>query len=408
MVLWLAFAAMAALAVGFVIVPLLRRHHDATAPARADYDLVVYKDQLREIERDRARGVLDEEQAAAARLEIERRLLAAVDADAPAGAPPSGTLLASGRARWPFALVIALILIPAAGLIYLQQGAPWLAGVDDRSATREREAQQQFATMIGQLEQRLAEVPDDRRGWVLLARGYVRLGRMAEAEAAQQRALALTPDDGEAAEIAAGFGQILVEESQGAVSPSARAAFADALKRNPAQPQARYFMGLAKLQAGDTRGALADWQSLLADAPPDAPWHAGLADQVSRLQGEQAAAPAAPDDPAAPQAMIESMVAGLAARLDAARESGGGTAMEWAQLGRSYRVLGRPAQARDAYAEAVKRAPDDAALWRDYAAAVAAADGESSAAHTAALRQLRDRLPDGSPERAAIDAQLKQ
>jgi cytochrome c-type biogenesis protein CcmH len=197
-----------------------------------------------------------------------------------------------------------------------------------------------------------------------------------------------------------------MEEAQGIVSPGARAAFAEALRRNPAQPQARYFVGLAKLQAGDSQGALADWRALLADAPADAVWRAGLADQVNRLAADLSAEPAEPGDSAARQAMIESMVAGLAARLEAARDSGGGTAREWAQLGRSYRVLGRPAPARDAYAEAVKRAPDDMALWRDYAAAVAEADGERSEAHIAALRQWRDRLPEGSPERAAIDAQM--
>lgn len=403
MILWIAFAAMAVLAVAFVVFPLLRRPAvDATA-SRTEYDLAVYKDQLREIERDRARGVLDEEQAAAARLEIERRLLAAADSRTPADPTPQAP-----RAARAWALVAVLILVPAAGLIYLQHGAPWLSGVDARVAARERAAQQQFADMIAQLEQRLKETPDDQRGWVLLARGYARLGRLAEAETAQQRALALTKDDAEAAEIAAAFGQILVEEARGAVSANARAAFAEALKRNPAQPQARYFMGLAKLQAGDSAGALADWRKLLADAPPDAPWRARLAEQIQRLDAEQSARPALPDDPAARQAMIESMVAGLAARLEKVRESGGGTAEEWARLGRSYRVLGRAAEARNAYAEAIKRAPDDVALLRDYAAAVADASGEKSEDHLAVLRRLRDRLPEGSPERAAIDAELKK
>lgn len=398
MILWLALTAMALIAVGFVIVPLLRRPSITETPARAEYDLAVYKDQLREIERDRARGVLDEEQAAAARLEVERRLLAAASARASDGTAPH-----AARLPRALALVVALILIPAAGLIYLQLGAPWLAEFDGSLANREQDAQRQFADMIGQLEQRMKEAPDDRRGWVLLARGYARLGRLAEAEAAQQRAIALSLDDGEAAEIAAGYGQILVEVHQGVVSPDARAAFTQALERNPAQPQARYFVGLAKLQAADNQGALADWQALLADAPPDAPWRAGLEAQVKQVQAELAA----PADPTERQAMIESMVAGLAERLAESRESGGGTAEEWTQLGRSYRVLGRLPEARDAYAEAIKRAPDDVSLLRDYAAVIAQADGEGSAKHLDALRQLRDRLPQNSPERAAVEGQLK-
>lgn len=105
--------------------------------------------------------------------------------------------------------------------------------------------------------------------------------------------------------------------------------------------------------------------------------------------------------------MIESMVAGLAARLEETRATGGGTAQDWSQLGRSYRVLGRAAEARDAYAEAVKRAPDDIDLLRDYAASIGDADGKASPEYGAALRRLRDRLPPGSEERAAIEGRLR-
>jgi cytochrome c-type biogenesis protein CcmH len=400
MVLWLVFGVMAVMAVGFVAVPLLRRAPREAMPERADYDLAVYKDQLRDIERDRMRGALDEEQAAAASLEVERRLLATASA-APEVSAPQGP---SALTPWHLAVIVALILIPAAGLIYLHQGAPWFDR--DRAAllAREQGGQQQFAALIAELERRLAAAPDDRRGWVLLARGYARQGRMAEAEVAQQRAMALAADDGEAAEIAAGFGQVLIEEAQGAVTPAARAALAEALKRNPAQAQARYFTGLAKLQDGDAPGALADWRALLADTPPEAPWREGLEEQIARLGSETAA----PADPAARQAMIESMVAGLAARLEETRASGGGTAEEWAQLGRSYRVLGRAEAARDAYGEAIKRKPDDVALLRDYAAVTAEATGDTSEAYRTALGDLRDRLPMGSTERATIEQQLKK
>lgn len=397
MILWLVFAVMAVMAVGFVAVPLLRRAPREDPPDRADYDVAVYKDQLRDIERDRVRGVLDEEQAAAARLEVERRLLAAAAA-APETMTPTA---ATARTPWHLAVIVALILIPAAGLIYLNQGAPWF---DRVSLAREQTPQQQFAALIAELERRLAAEPDDKRGWVLLARGYARQGRLAQAEVAQQRALALAGDDGEAAEIAAGYGQVLIEEAEGTVTPAARAALAEALKRNPGHPQARYFTGLAKLQDGDAPAALTRWQALLADTPPEAPWRDGLAEQVERLEAESAT----PADPGARQAMIESMVAGLAARLEETRASGGGTAEDWAQLGRSYRVLGRAEQARDAYGEALKRQPDNVALLRDYAAVTADAKGETSAAYRAALEHLRDRLPMGTTERAVIEQQLKK
>jgi cytochrome c-type biogenesis protein CcmH len=394
MILWLIFAAMAVIAVAIVVLPLVRRPPGRAAPARADYDVAVYKDQLRDIERDRSRGVLGEDQAAAARIEVERRLLAATAApETTAQSAPASPR----HAPWSLVIVIALILLPGATLVYLEHGAPWLATAP--VVAENEAAQAQFDALIAKLERTLKDRPDDRRGWVLLARGYARQGRMAQAQAAQQHALSLAENDTEAGEIAAGFGQVLVEEARGEVTPAAHAAFAEALKRNPKQPQARYFIGLAKIQAGDAKAALDDWRALLADTPADAPWRAGLQTQIAQLETEAAA----PADPAARQAMIESMVAGLAQRL---KESGG-TAEEWARLGRSYAVLGRAAESRDAYAEAIKQSPDDTALLRDYAAAVAAADGEASDAHVAALKRLRDRLPEGSAERAAVEQRLK-
>jgi cytochrome c-type biogenesis protein CcmH len=394
MILALVFAAMALIAVGFVVLPLIRRAPKADSPARADYDIAIYKDQLRDIERDRSRGVLDESQATAARLEVERRLLAAADASQSTSHP----VTAPQRTPWALVVVVALVLLPGAGLIYLQNGAPWLAGAE-RAAQR---SEPSFDDLIAELEHRLAERPDDGRGWVLLARGYARQGRLADALKAQQRAMALASDDKQAADIAAGFGQVLIEQANGTVTPQASGAFADALKHNPAQPQARYFTGLAKAQAGDKDGALQDWRALLADSPADAPWRAGLQAQIAQLETGTA-----PDAAAGQQAMIEGMVAKLAARLAEEKKTGGGTAAEWAQLGRSYRVLGRAAEARDAYGEAVKRAPDDVALLSDYATAVGAADGQGSPAYRDALTKLRDRLPMGSQERTTVEDRLK-
>ena len=108
MILWLIFVAMALLALAFVVLPLVRRPPVDGTPLRADYDMAVYKDQLRDIERDRTRGIIDDQQAAAARLEVERRLLAAADA----GEPGTAKAPALQRRSWPMAVALAMILIP--------------------------------------------------------------------------------------------------------------------------------------------------------------------------------------------------------------------------------------------------------------------------------------------------------
>ncbi|MCH8000203.1 MAG: c-type cytochrome biogenesis protein CcmI, partial [Proteobacteria bacterium] len=83
MIFWVIVGGLCALAVGLLVLPLLRRPGES-AP-RAAYDLNVYKDQLAEIARETARGELGAAQADAARAEIERRMLAAAEAAAERG-----------------------------------------------------------------------------------------------------------------------------------------------------------------------------------------------------------------------------------------------------------------------------------------------------------------------------------
>ena len=59
--------------VAVLLIPLLRTKQDTTG--RLDGELAIYRDQLAEIERERAAGTLPESEAAAARIEIERRIL---------------------------------------------------------------------------------------------------------------------------------------------------------------------------------------------------------------------------------------------------------------------------------------------------------------------------------------------
>src|ERR1700733_11183052 len=81
-------------------------------PARGQYDRAVYRDQLREVERDLARGVLTPAEADAARLEIQRRLLAV---DVTAGGVASSTPTRDPRLA---AVVVLFVLLTAGGLYW--------------------------------------------------------------------------------------------------------------------------------------------------------------------------------------------------------------------------------------------------------------------------------------------------
>ena len=421
MIFALVAALLTALALAALAVPLLRRR--GRGPVRAEYDLAVYRDQRAELERDRARGLIDEREAAAARAEIERRMLRAGrrrDAERASG---EGGRSAGGRRR---AAVLALgLCVPAlsAGL-YATLGAPGLPGRPfAESPAAGRAAAHDIADSVARLRARLEAAPADVDGWLLLGRAYVLLQRYGEAADALRRAADLAADD---PEIAALLGEALVWAADGTVTAEAVRVFEAVLAARPAHPAARFHLALAHAQAGRIRRAYDMWRALAAEAPAEAPWRADLAAlirQAAAALGEADAslpgAGAAPRGPTAEEAaaaaemapedraaMIRAMVEGLARRLADAPDDLAG----WRRLARSWRVLGEAAKAaRAELFVAVLEARDSAGaaapdpLWLRGTAALARGDDAEARRH---WRRLLSRLPPGTPSRKTLAATL--
>jgi cytochrome c-type biogenesis protein CcmH len=409
MALWLALAAMAAAAAALVALPLLRRA--AAERPRAEYDLAIYRDQLREIDRDRAQGLLTEAEAEAARTEVGRRLLAAAPAD-PAGDAPRDP--AAGGRGWVLAALAAVL--PAVALaVYLTHGAPGLPSQPAAEHLAERSGSGNDEALVAELARRMRERPDDSQGWALLGRSLMSLGRAAEAADAYGRAAALVTHD---ADVHARLGEARFQAADGVVTPAAQQAFEAALAVDPKEPRARYYLGLADLQAGREREALDRWLALETDSPPDAPWRATLANRIDAVAARLGVDPkttrragAAPPErepatrgptaedvaaaqqmpPEARMAMIRSMVDGLASRLEAQPDDVEG----WMRLGRSYAVLGEAEKSRDAYGRAAHLRPDDLAVQSAYATSLYEAAGEGTPAPelAATLQRILARDP---------------
>ena len=189
------------------------------------------------------------------------------------------------------------------------------------------------------------------------------------------------------------------------------------LRVGPGNPQARYYLALARTQSGDTAGALRDWRALLADTPPDAPWRETLERQIATAEGRPAPSTSPPtESPRGPtaadvdaagamsagdrSAMIESMVAQLATRLkDNPNDLAG-----WRRLARAYTVLGRKDDARRANERVVALSPADPdALW-----ALGLDAKERGDTNTARRRwqALEKSLPANSQDRAQVTAAI--
>ena len=356
MTLWIVMAVLAA-ATSLPLLVALYRGRDVVPPA--DAAMAIYRDQLGEVEREVARGVIPAAEAVAARTEIARRLIHAHDASPVA-------VRATARARTLAAT--AIVAAPIAALaLYLLLGSPEYSDVPLAARATD---QQDIPTLVAKVEAHLAAAPDDGKGWALIAPIYMKLGRFNDAVAAYRNAIRTL---GETAEREADLGEALIGAASGTVTPGARAAFVTANQLDPTDPRPRFYLALALGDEGKTDAAIAAWQALLAGAPADAPWVPVARAQLAKLQSP---GPTADDVAAAANlhadqrvAMVEGMVATLAAKLAAAPNDADG----WARLIRSYMVLNRPEDARAALASAIAAFPGDAAKRAGIEAAAKAA-----------------------------------
>ena len=382
-VFWILAAAAAVIVTVALFVALARGRRAAGEPA---VDIAVYKDQLRSIDRDVARGIVTEDEADRLRLEIKRRILEA-DRASPAAtvqAAPRGATLVAGA-------LAGLVIIGGSLMGYRYLGAPGYGdlplerrlalaasaranrpGQDQAEANAPKvpspEPSPEFMTLMERLRTAVAERPEDVQGLELLAQNEARLGNFSAAWRAQQQILDLKGATATADDFAA-QADLMVLAAGGYVSPEAEAVLEQSLRRDGTHPTARFYAGLLNAQTGRPDTAFQIWEPLLRESPPSAPWvpvirerlpelamRAGIDYSPPELRGPTADDMAAAQDmaPEDRAAMIENMVGGLATRLS----EQGGTPEEWAQLIRALGVLGRQDEAAEIWAEAQAVFPD--------------------------------------------------
>jgi cytochrome c-type biogenesis protein CcmH len=257
---------------GTVLSPLWQR--GARLPTRGRYDRAVYRDQLAEIERDVARGIVRPDDAAAARREIERRILAA--ADEPEAASPSAPKPA-------LAAILGVIAAACALVLYLALGSPNLPVLPVAGSSSSEPQEAAVQNMVAGLAIRLQSDPSDLQGWLMLGRSYAVLGENAKAADAYEHARQLKPDDptialSEAAALLAG------RKIQDPVPARAVDLLKSVTAKEPDQPMALWFLGMAAAQQRDFAQARDYWRHLLRVIPTDAPERATVTEALNAIQ----------------------------------------------------------------------------------------------------------------------------
>lgn len=354
--------------------PLLR----APQPKETNPDIAFYKSQLAELDRDEAAGRIAPDDAATARIEVSRRLLAA-DADHHSTAETRRMpLLAAGLG--------ALVLVGSVGL-YSQIGAPGygdfplakrLAAAQAVRDTRpSQEAMQdnalpapppdvpdEYRATVDQLRKIVPTRPNDSEGWRLLALHEGQMRNYAAAAEAQAHFIALQGDAVTLDQLVY-LADVMVAAAGGFISPQAELVVDDILALDPEHHAGRYYKGALYYQTDRADVAFRYWRPVVANGDPTT-YHVNAArsqiEDAAFLAGEvkytlpPAAGPTAEDienaqslAPDERAAMISGMVQQLSDRL----ASEGGTAQDWARLITAHGVLGNTDQATAIYGEAI-------------------------------------------------------
>lgn len=362
MMFWVLGGVLVAICVGMMLLPLGRGRAPLDRRASAS---AIFKDQLAEVERDLARGVISKTEAKAAQVEVQRRLIAAQKTG-----PESGHTAGNGH----IGLVVAALIVPVVGVLtYLQIGQPRMPSQPFAERQSEVQELREITELTDRLRERLLADASGgpSEGWMLLGQTYMRMSRYGDAADAMGRVAARA---GAAPSVFTQYAEALIAAENGTVTPRAEQAIDDALGMDPDLPAAVFYKSLAVEQAGIPAAAHDMLLARLTRATEPAEWQRSFVaranELAARLDREPVSlddyvvstpGPSAADVEAAAQmspedrdAFVRSMVAGLAAKLREAPDDLDG----WLRLARAYQVLGENEQALEAFQRAQALATD--------------------------------------------------
>jgi cytochrome c-type biogenesis protein CcmH len=347
MLFWVLAALLTLAACMAVLLPLVRGR--GPEDSGRSHDLEVYRDQLAEVDRDAARGLIGAAEAEQARAEIGRRILRL-------GNPPTSATASNGTAQRAAGMAAVLAIPLVAWGLYAVLGSPALPSQPLQDRMAKNPADSSVDELVARAEAHLAANPNDGRGWDVLAPIYLRIGRAGDAVIAYRNTISI---NGATADRESGLGEAIAMAAGGMISADAEAAFRRALAAEPGNAKAQFYLASALAQEGKLMEAAAAWQAMLGTLPGDSPWRSPIERAIA--EAERRASVAAGNGPAdgpsqdqidaaaemSPQdraAMIETMVTQLDERLRTNPRDAEG----WRRLVRSHQVLGNADAARDA------------------------------------------------------------
>ena len=255
---WIIAALLTLLALAILLWPLLKRNGKKNSVAADALNVAVYRDQLHELEADRAAGTLTEDNYQRARVELERRMLDDVDQQQHAAPQTAGRLSA-----W---LVGAAAPLLAVGVYFVAGNPRALSPVELPRDTSKGVTAQQVEAMVAKLSERMKQNPDDPQGWAMLGRSYAVMNRFDDAAAAYAQAAKRAPDS---PHVLTDFADALAMARGQSLQGEPEALVLRALKLDPNHNKALALAGSAALERNDAASAIKHWEKLVTLVPAD-------------------------------------------------------------------------------------------------------------------------------------------
>ena len=311
MVFWIVAACFIIAALLFAVPPLLQRTDKNTDKHNPDKEshnrekgqpversainTTIYQDQLAELENDLRNDMVQPEQYAQARRELERRLLDDVAVEPEAVAPvasvaQSATTHHAGRNR-AAAIVVGIMVPLFTVLLYLKLGSPQVMSPQTDMAAaeagapegqRHSDAPAQIQKMVDALVERLRANPQDAEGWAVLGRSFYALGRHTEAADAFSKATELVPND---AQLLADYADAMAMANGERLDERSIALIRRAVQADPNNQKALWLGGTAEFESGNFSGAVKYWEHLLKLLPPNSEVSQTMAANIEEARG---------------------------------------------------------------------------------------------------------------------------
>ncbi|NEX61583.1 c-type cytochrome biogenesis protein CcmI [Noviherbaspirillum galbum] len=273
------------LTLGLLLPPLFRQRTRTTVEGgeaggemRGQLNLAVLRAHSRDLDLDLQAGRLDPASHAAAREELQRRVLEE------SGTPPATLSGKASASRWA-GIVVGIAVPVLAAALYVLAGTPMaLVPVQDE---RHAPASSEVEAMVAGLAERLKANPDNVEGWQMLVRSYNVMGRHREASEAYAELVKRVPND---ARVYADYADTLAMAQGRTLLGEPERLIDKAIALDPGNLKALALSGSAAFERKDFARAIAVWEKLMRVAPADSDVAQSTAESIAharRLLKEQ-------------------------------------------------------------------------------------------------------------------------